>query len=106
MNDALATTGMLVQWEELVPKHSSRLKACLETLEALIRSGVPDAIYLAEKASDAFVESEPDISRRIDALHALRDGLEDMAVSGARLDTANAILAHVTEKLREWQRDD
>lgn len=89
-----------------MPKHSSRLKACLETLEALIRSGVPDAVYLAEKATDAFIESEPDKSRRIDALHALRDGLEDMAVSGARLDTANAILAHVTKKLREWQRDD
>jgi hypothetical protein len=28
-----------------VPNRSARLNACLGTLEALIRSGVPDAVY-------------------------------------------------------------
>jgi hypothetical protein len=87
-------------------KRSSALRARLETLEALIRSGVPDAVPWAEKAVDAFADSEPDIIPRIDALHALRNGLEDMAVSGARLDTANTILAYIEKKLRQLQRDD
>jgi hypothetical protein len=84
----------------------SRLNAFLETLEALIRSEVSNAIYLAEKAVDAFADGEPDISRRIDALHALREGVEDLAVSGPRLDTANTIMAYIAKKLRELQRDD
>jgi hypothetical protein len=89
-----------------VPNRSSRLNACLGTLEALIRSGVPDAIYFAEKAVDAFADGELDLSRSIDALHSLRDGLEDMAVSGMQLNTANTVLAHVAKKLRQLQRDE
>jgi hypothetical protein len=89
-----------------VPNRSTRLNACLGTLEAYIRSGVPDAVYLADRAVDAFADGEPDASRSVDALHSLRDGLEDMAVSGARLNTANMILTHIDKKLRELQRDD
>ena len=59
-----------------------------------------DMIYSAEKAIDAFVDSEEDIDRRIAALNDLREGVEDIAVSGARLDTAYAILAYIGRKLR------
>jgi hypothetical protein len=55
---------------------------------------------LAEKAVGTFVDSEPDIGHRIDALLAPREGLEDMAVIGARLDTANTILAYTDKRLR------
>jgi hypothetical protein len=79
---------------------------CLGTLEALIRSGVPDAVYFAERAVDSLAGSETDVSRSVDALHLLRDGLEDMAVSGARLNIANTILTHIEKKLRELQRHD
>ena len=85
--------------------HSSRLRTCLETLEAYIRSGVFNAISLAEGTVDEFANREPDLIRRIDALDDLRKGVENMAVNGARLGTANEVLAHIDKKLRELQRD-
>jgi hypothetical protein len=92
--------------EAQVPNRPSKLDACLETLEALIRSGVPNAIVLAERAVDDFAGREPDVMWRIEALHAVHEGVENMAVSGARLDAANAILAYIEKRLEELQRND
>jgi hypothetical protein len=81
------------------------LAACLQTLEVLINNGGPNAIGLAEKAIDAFLEREPDLNRRTGDLHVLEQELDKIwkAAKGPSLDFVNTISDYTAKKMRELQ---
>ena len=79
------------------------LAACLQTLEVLIENGDPNAIGLAEKSINEFLEREPDLHRRTGDLHVLEQELATIwkGATGRSLEFVNMISDYAEAKMRE-----
>jgi hypothetical protein len=79
------------------------LADCLRQLSILIKDSGPNAIDLAEREINAFVEREPDLKARLAHLHILdRELAKDwIGLDGAQADFAYTVFEYIAKLIRQ-----